>query len=158
MGSGGVWGGGGARLGAACTCLHNKTSQRLCLRAKPHSTALDLVRAHFHAWRHGAITNAFFLGEDELAICLSYRVRDAKVMRHYICKKLGLLMPGNTSANLAGCATAQAPTLGTMIAELRDSLIVPSAMSKRLPEPPDAQRASAAVACAASESHWVRRA
>ena len=119
---------------------------------------LDLVRAHFHAWRHGAITNAFFLGEDELAICLAYRVRDAKVMRHYICKKLGLLMPGNTSANLAGCATAQASTLGTMIAELRDSLIVSTAMSQRLPEPSEAQRASAAAACAASESHWGRRA
>ena len=54
--------------------------------------------------------------------------------------------------------TAQASTLGTMIAELRDSPIVPSAMFQRLSEPSDAQRASAAAACAASESRWVRRA
>jgi len=45
-----------------------------------------------------------------------------------------------------------------MIAELRDYLIVSSAMSQRLPEPAEAQRASAAAACAASELHWGRRA
>ena len=70
---------------------------------------LDLIRLSFHAWRHGAITNAFVLKQDELAICIAYRLRSAAVMKHYIAKKLGVLMPGNASANLAGAAVATDP-------------------------------------------------
>ena len=89
---------------------------------------LDLVRLSFHGWRHGAITNAFFLGENELAICINYRVRDAQVMKEYICKKLGILMPGNASANQAGAAAAALradyqPTLVELIEALRTAVI-----------------------------------
>jgi len=40
VGSGGVWKGFEVRLGAAFTCLRNKTSQRLNLRAKVQSIVM----------------------------------------------------------------------------------------------------------------------
>ena len=67
---------------------------------------LDLVRLSFHAWRHGAIANVFVLKHGELAICIAFHLRSAAVMKHYIAEKLGVLMPGNALANLAGAAVA----------------------------------------------------
>ena len=83
----------------------------------------NLSRLSFHGFRHGAITNAFFLQMQELAICVYFRVRDPAVMKHYICKKLGLLMPGNPSATAAGSAAAarerhHEPSMNDMLRQL----------------------------------------
>ena len=99
---------------------------------------LDLIRLSFHAWRHGAITNAFVLKHDELAICIAFRLRSAAVMKHYIAKKLGVLMPGNASAHLAGAAVAmdrdeQARCFDHSLAAAFSHVIVSQAQAYELP-------------------------
>ena len=101
--------------------------------------SLDLVRLSFHGWRHGAITNAFFLGMNELAITLVYRVRSIEVAKHYIAKKLGVLARYIISGGLAGSsaaagadAIAQPSDLAELLVSLRSRVVVSSTFGNLL--------------------------
>ena len=85
-------------------------------------------------------------------------------MKHYICKKLGVLMPGNASANAAGC-TARSPQdrnatraeLSALVVALREQLLLSSFVRTHTPlVPSPEQRAAVAVAFNAEEAQRRR--
>ena len=86
----------------------------------------DLLRLHFHGWRHGAVTNAYLLHVSELHICLLFRFSSAAMMQHYISKKLGIATPGNVSHLVSGCS---ANNLGTLAQWCSEKMIAASPAS-----------------------------